>query len=429
MLALLAAPVAAQTVAVTNARLMTAAPGAEEVSGGTVVIAGGRVVAAGAGVAVPPGARVIDAGGRYVTPGIFAGLTNIGISEVFGGVRETNDGDAGTSDFQASIDVGEAVNPRSVHMGVNRVAGVTRAAVTPETGRSIFAGQGAVVSLRAGLADAVTGRRAFQYVDLSQSGGRTAGGSRPAAYAVFRNALADAAAVVRGAPPSGGREKTSILTRRDAEALAPVVSGRQLLLVHVERAQDIRGVLRLRGQFPALRLVLVGASEGWLVAREIAAARVPVIAQALENLPQSFDSLAATQSNVGRLVAAGVPVALSGYGSGTGEQPRLLPGDAGNLVAIGRVPGATGLTRGQALAAITRVPAEVYGLGAGYGSLAPGRAADVVMWSGDPLEPSSTPVMVMIDGVEQSLVSRQTELRDRYLGLRKEGVPSLRYRR
>ncbi len=417
----------AQTYAIVNARVAPGTGGVEVIEHGTVLIANGRVTAVGANLPAPPGAQTIDAHGQWVTPGIFAGLSNIGISEVFEGVPETNDARAENATFNAALDLAPAVNPRSVHFAINRIAGITRAAIAPENGKSIFAGQGAMIDL--GAADPVTRARAFQYVDLSQSGGLLAGGSRPAAFALFRSALRDAADYARNpAAFQGGRERDSILTRRDAEALVPVVQGRQLLLVEVQRAQDIRNVLALRREFPALRIVLVGAAEGWLVASDIAAAHVPVITTALGNLPESFDSLGATQSNIGRLVRAGVTVALSGYGSGTAIQPRLLPQDAGNLVALSRIPGATGLTHAQAMATITSAPAQIFGMGAQLGSLAAGRIADVVIWSGDPLEIASTPTAVFIDGRPQPMTSRQTELRDRYLGLQR-GDLTLRYKR
>jgi len=175
---------------------------------------------------------------------------------------------------------------------------------------------------------------------------------------------------------------------------------------------DIRGVLAMGREFPALKLVIVGASEGWRVAGELAAAKVPVLANALVDLPDRFETLAATQSNVGRMTAAGVKVALGGFYDG--DQPRYAPQYAGNLVGLSRVPGATGLNWGQALAAITSIPAEILGEGAAFGSLKPGLAADVVLWDGDPLEVSSAPVTIYIDGKPQSLVSHQSRLRQRY---------------
>ncbi len=425
LLLIAATPATAQMIAIVHARVATMT-GPETIDNGTVLIRDGRIAAVGANLAVPAGATTIDAQGAWVTPGIFAGLSNLGIVEAEG-VEPTNDSSADASPFSAAIDIAPGVNPRSVNIPINRLGGVTRAAVAPASGHDVFEGQGAIIALTA--SNPVMRARAFQRVDLGEHGAKLAGGSRGAAFLNLRSGLHDAMDYARNpAGFQGGREKGSILTRRDAEALVPVVQGRQLLLIDVARAQDILNVLALRREFPALRLVLVGADEGWLVAREIAAASVPVIATALGDLPESFESLAATQSNVGRMVAAGVTVALSGGDGGTSVQPRLLPIDAGNLVAIGRIPGATGLTHAQALATITRAPADIFGVGAQLGSLAPGKIADVVIWSGDPLELASVPTAVFIAGVSQPMVSRQTELRDRYLGLQR-GDLTLRYRR
>jgi imidazolonepropionase-like amidohydrolase len=219
------------------------------------------------------------------------------------------------------------------------------------------------------------------------------------------------------------RGEDVLLTRFDAAALVPVLTGRQLLLVHVERASDILQVLGLKREFPNLRMVLVGATEGWTVAREIAASGVPVIANALVDLPASFEQLAATQSNFGRMRAAGVNVAMGTINEDETRMVRVSRQNAGNLVALTKVPGATGLSWGEALAAITSRPAEVMGLGGELGSLRAGRRADVVIWDGDPLDTTSVPQMVMIDGVQQPLDTRQTKLRDRYLNLRQDQLP------
>ena len=211
-----------------------------------------------------------------------------------------------------------------------------------------------------------------------------------------------------------------MLTGAEAEALGPVVTGKQKLFVEAHRASDLRAVLALKREFAALDLVLVGATEGWLVAGEIAAAKVPVIAESLQDLPQSFEQLAATQSNIGRMRSAGVIVAVN---AATIENMHHLAQHAGNLVALGRIPGATGLSWGEALAAITSVPARIAGFGGKLGVLAPGAAGDVVMWDGDPLEVSSAPVQVFIDGIEQPLDSHQSRLRDRYRDLDESDLP------
>ena len=408
----LAAPAMAQDVAITNAKLVIG-DGSAPVEGGTVVVRGGKVVAAGRGVAVPAGVQVVDAAGRYVTPGIFAGFTRLGIVEV-DGVGVTNDAGTENSPFNAALDVSPAVNPRNTPIAINRADGVTRAVVAPEVGRgSVFAGQGAVIDTRSDF-HPVARPRAFQFMEYGESGARAGGGSRAGAIALLRNTFAEVRAYVRNPASFSDRAKDVLLTRADAEALAPVVQGKVPLLVHVERASDILVLLQLKRETPGLKLVLVGATEGWTVAKDIVAAGVPVIASPLNDLPASFEQLAATQSNIGRLKAAGVLVGVGTINDDEARQARLEKQFAGNLVALTRVPGATGLDWNAAFAAISSKPAEALGLGDAFGSLRPGRAGDVVVWDGDPLEIGSAPVRLYVDGIEQSLTTRQTRLRDRY---------------
>ena len=138
--------------------------------------------------------------------------------------------------------------------------------------------------------DPITAARKFQFVELGETGARRAGGSRASAHVLFRNALREAAELGRYAPPiqasaatarraraAGGpqseqvaglwpearRSEDVLLTRFDAAALVPVLQGRQYLLVHAERASDILQVIELKREFPSLKIVLVGASEGW----------------------------------------------------------------------------------------------------------------------------------------------------------------------
>lgn len=453
-LALIATPALAQNVAITGGTVALG-DGSEPIQGGTVLIRNGRVVAAGAGVAVPADAQVVDATGKWVTPGIVAGFSRVGLVEV-DAVDQTNDSRAQNSPFSAAIDVAPAINPKAAAIAISRSNGVTRAVVAPVTARSIFAGQGAIIDLGEDM-QPITRPRAFQFVEFGEAGASSAGGSRPATFALFRNALREARDLGRSRGIQGGtnpnrlpraadqrefpleevpdpndpllrgdvnRPQDVLLTRFDAAALSPVLSGRQLLLVNVERASDILQVLGLKREFPNLQMVLVGAAEGWMVADRIAAAGVPVIANALVDLPSSFERLAATQSNVGRMRAAGVEVALGMINDDEARQIRLLRQNAGNLVALTRVPGATGLSWGQALAAITSEPAQALGIGDEIGSLQAGRRADVVVWDGDPLDLRSVPQVVLIDGVQQSLENRQTKLRDRYLTPQEGALPN-----
>lgn len=412
LLSLLSSPALAQTIAITGGTIALG-DGSAPIEGGTVVIRDGRVVAAGRGVAVPAGAQTVNAAGKWVVPGFVAGFSRLGLVEV-DAVDAANDTRAGVrSPYSAAIDIEPGLNPYVTAIGVSRVGGVTRAIVAPSTNNSIFAGQGAVIDTGTDV-DLVTRPRAFQFAELGEAGAQEAGGSRPAAYVQLRASLDAAQRYARNPATFDGDSRDALLTRADAAALVPVVTGKVPLLVHVESANDIRTVLKLPREFGSLRLVLVGASEGWRVAREIAAGNVPVIASALNDIPSSFEAVAATQSNIGRMKAAGVRVSIGMINDNDALQVRYAPQYAGNLVALTRVPGATGLQWGEALAAITSGPANALGLDGEIGSLRPGRRADVVLWNGDPLELSSHAERVWIDGVEQPLVSRQTKLRDRY---------------
>jgi imidazolonepropionase-like amidohydrolase len=456
-----AVPLSAQTVAITGGTVALG-DGSDPIPNGTVVIRNGRIVGAGRNVAIPAGAQRVDATGKWVTPGIVAGFSRLGLAEVDlsahaeeggGGSTDTSgsaDDSSSNGPFNAAIDVVPAINPLDSTISVNRADGVTRAVVAPVAGRSIFAGQGAVIDTGADM-DPVTFPRRFQFVELGQAGAENAGGSRASAFILFRNALREAAELgrySRGVSSAAGprqderdlpvirnpnesreygpdarRSEDVLLTRFDAAALVPVLQGRQALLVHVERARDILNVLGLKRDYPSLRIVLVGVTEGWLVADRIAAAHVPVIASAVNDLPASFEEIAATQSNVGRMRDAGVEVAI---GMIDDNDTRNLFNErqyAGNLVALADVPGATGVRWGEALAMITSRPAEILGLGRDFGSLEAGRRADVVVWSGDPLQVTSDAELVLIDGVQQPLENRQTKLRDRYRDLGNSALP------
>jgi len=440
-----AAPVGAQTLAISGGTVALG-DGSEPIPNGMVVIQDGRIVAAGdVRMKLPAGTQVIDATGKWVTPGIVGGLSSLGLSEVDlsadGSEDVTNKGP-----FSAAIDVVPSINPLDTTIAVNRADGVTRAIVAPQTGNSIFAGQGAVIDTGVDM-DPITAARKFQYVELGESGADTAGGSRSSAFALFRNALREASQLRRYAPSAQAsrgeqpdersrpvvenpnesrayeahRNEDVLLTRYDAVALVPVVQGRQYLFVHVERARDILNVLDLRQEFPSLKLVLVGATEGWTIADRLARSGVPVIAAPVNDLPESFKQLAATQSNIGRMRAAGVNVAI-----GAGGDTRMIFNErqyAGNLVGLRRIPGASGVSWGDALAMITSRPAQIVGLGGEIGSLKPGNRADVVIWSGDPLEGSSNADEVFIDGVRQPLNTHQTRLLERYRYLPRRDLP------
>ena len=406
-LAAFATPAVAETIAITGGRVVVG-DGTAPIDGGTVIIRDGNVIAAGASVAVPADARRIDAKGNWVTPGVFAGFTRLGLSEV-DAVKGTNDKSGGKSGFSAAIDVAPAIDPFRSPFAVNRAAGVTRAVVAPEAAESIFAGQGAIADLGAD-SNPVTRARAFQFAEFGEDGSALSGGSRAGTHLHFRAMLREAQDYAAGR----GNFDDELLKAEDAKALLNVLRGETRLLIHVEGANDILRLIELKRDFPSVKMVFVGASEGWRIAPQLVQAGVPVIASALNDLPVTFEMLGATQSNIGRMKDAGVQVAIGMINDRDSHQLRYTTQYAGNIVSLQFVPGATGLTWDEAFAAISSVPADIMGVGDRFGSLKAGKAADVVIWDGDPLELSSAATTVFIDGVEQPLTNRQNRLRDRY---------------
>ncbi len=188
-LAAFATPAVAETIAITGGRVVVG-DGTAPIDGGTVIIRDGNVIAAGASVAVPADARRIDAKGKWVTPGVFAGFTRLGLSEV-DAVKGTNDKSGGKSGFSAAIDVAPAIDPFRSPFAVNRAAGVTRAVVAPEAAESIFAGQGAIADLGAD-SNPVTRARAFQFAEFGEDGSALSGGSRAGTHLHFRAMLREA---------------------------------------------------------------------------------------------------------------------------------------------------------------------------------------------------------------------------------------------
>lgn len=415
-----ASPVAAQDVAITNAKLVVG-DGSAPIEGGTVVVRAGKVVAAGAGVAVPAGVEAVDAGGRYVTPGIVAAFSRVGLVEV-DAVPGTNDRAAARTRFSAGLDIAPALNPMGSPVAVNRAAGVTRAIVAPSGSSNLFAGQGAVVDLGDDMA-MVTRPRALQFVAFGEDGSAKAGGSRAATFLLFREQLLAARSYARNPAALAEWGNDAMIQRADADALVRVIDGTTPLFVRVDRAADILNVLGLKSDFPALKLVLVGATEGWLVAPQIAAAKVPVILSPLSDLPDSFERLGATQSNAGRLKAAGIDVSVGVFDDDDAHKMGYTTQYAGNLVALTRLPGASGLSWDQAFAAISSAPARAIGMDGAIGSLKPGRVGDVVIWDRDPLELGSRPTAIWIDGKRQSLTTRQDRLRDRYATPQEGALP------
>jgi imidazolonepropionase-like amidohydrolase len=422
LLAALALPVAALAQPVQQAhstlfqhgRIYTLGPQGT-ISNGDVLIQNGKITAVGQNIAAPPGATIIDAKGKPVTPGLMASWTQVGIQEIEL-VAETNDSKPNTNLDTAAYDVADAINPASTEIPIARIRGVTRSLTAPANCTSVFCGTAAVIHLGLGN-DIVVKRNAGVLAEFEPAGGAGQTDSRPDIWAKFRETMEDArdycgqrAGYHR---PGGYRDQRSY--RIDLDALCPVIQGHERLMAHAERASTIRQIVQY-AKDNHLNLVLVGANEAWLVAKELAAAKVPVVIDNNINLPASFSYLNATLKNAARLDEAGVMVVFQPQNDDPAQYARTITQIAGNAVA-------NGMNWDHALAAITKNPAAVWDIAANYGTLETGKDADVVVWDGDPLDVTSAPTAVFIKGQQMPMVSRQTLLRDRYHDLSKKSPP------
>ncbi|HEY7766605.1 amidohydrolase family protein [Longimicrobium sp.] len=403
-----AAPAAAQAIAIVGGDVYTA--DGTPIRGGTVVIQDGRITAVGANVAIPAGARRIDATGKWVTPGLIESSTTMGIGEV-SSIAESNDAEIqdvtsrrdSDDQVQAAFTVTEGLNPRSMVIPIVRIMGVTTAITRPSG--SLISGQGAMIDLAGNRVEDMTVVSPIgMYASLSENARGAVGGPRAAISMRLREVLEDARAYARNRQSfERGETREFSVSRLDMEALQPVLAGREPLVVEAHRASDIQLALRIAREYD-LRLIITGGTEAWMVADELARARVPVLVKVLNNLPGSFESLGATYENAARLRRAGVQVALT---SGETWRAYTIRQEAGNAVAYG-------LPWAEAFRAVTLYPAQIWGVADRYGSLEAGKVANVVVWSGDPFELLTRVEHVIIRGQEVQLVSRETQLRERY---------------
>ncbi|CAM4299099.1 amidohydrolase family protein [Stenotrophomonas indicatrix] len=363
-----------------------------------VLVQGGIIRAVGRGLSAPAGVPVVEAKGRMLTPALFGGITEIGIEEVSG---ESSTVDSalkiGEQPLRPEFDVTLAYNPASVLIPVARLDGIGFTALGAATGGGFVAGQGGVVRFD-GSADPIGPRALF--LRLGAAASELTGQSRAAQWMLLQQMVDEARGQVAADSPH------ALLTPAGRRTLARYLSGQGRIVVEVDRAADIRQLLRWAAR-EKVKIAIAGGAEAWQLAPELAAARVPVFVDALGNLPTTFDQIGATLENAARLRRAGVPVAFAQRDDAS-HNARKMRQLAGNAVANG-LPWADGL------AGLTRVPAEVLGVADQIGSIEPGKRADLVLWEGDPLDVAHYAEQVWLGGRAMPMRSRQTELRDRYL--------------
>jgi len=391
-----ATSVSAQDLLIRNATVHTAAArGSLEHS--DVLVQGGVIRAVGPGLSAPAGVAVVEAAGKPLTPALFGGITDIGIEEV-SGESATVDSTLKLDDqpLRPEFDVTLAFNPDSVLIPVARLDGIGFTMLGANTGGGFIAGQGGVVRLD-GSADPVGPQALF--IRLGASGAELTGTSRAAQWMLLEQMVSEA----RGRVPADSPH--ALLTPAGRATLARYLAGQGRIVVQVDRAADIRQLLRWAGR-EKVKIAIAGGAEAWRLAPQLAQAGVPVFVDGLGNLPTSFDQLGATLQNAARLQAAGVPVSFAQRDDAS-HNARKMRQLAGNAVA-------NGLPWGDGLAGLTRVPAQALGVGDRLGTIEPGKLADLVLWEGDPLDVGHYAEQVWLGGRAMPMRSRQTELRDRY---------------
>ncbi len=396
-LLLMTTAASAQDLLVRGATVATASARGN-VEDADVLVQGGIIRAVGRGLSAPAGVPVVEAKGRMLTPALFGGITEIGIEEVSG---ESSTVDSalkiGEQPLRPEFDVTLAYNPASVLIPVARLDGIGFTALGAATGGGFVAGQGGVVRFD-GSADPIGPRALF--LRLGAAASELTGQSRAAQWMLLQQMVDEARGQVAADSPH------ALLTPAGRRTLARYLSGQGRIVVEVDRAADIRQLLRWAAR-EKVKIAVAGGAEAWQLAPELAAAKVPVFVDALGNLPTTFDQIGATLENAARLQRAGVPVAFAQRDDAS-HNARKMRQLAGNAVANG-LPWADGL------AGLTRVPAEVLGVADQIGSIEPGKRADLVLWEGDPLDVAHYAEQVWLGGRAMPMRSRQTELRDRYL--------------
>ena len=391
LIGLLIAPSAfADSVLVTNANLMSMGPLGTQ-HGVSVLIEDDVITDIGTNITTAAD-TVIDANGAIVTPALFAGATATGLVEV-NAVRESADGsmsDTKDNTVQVGFDVRDAYSPLSSVVGVTRVEGFGYSLLMASGGQYSVAGRGSLVDFDGGF-ESFNGSDVL-FVDVGGYAADKVGGSRAAHWMLLEGIMADLKR------RSSERE---YLSQSGKEHLKDLIKN-GVFVFSANRAADIRKVISFSNEY-RLNSVITGGREAWLLADELAAADIPVMVNGLDNLPSNFDALGSRLDNAALLHDAGVQVLFT---SGETHNARKVRQGAGTAVAHG-------MPYEAAIEAMTTAPSRVFG--GRVRALEVGNRADMVIWSGDPLEVTSYATSVILKGEVTSMATRQSKLLERYL--------------
>ena len=382
------------TIAITGGYVVPV--GGDAIDGGTVLIDDGKIVAVGTAedVDIPDGADIVDASGTWVLPGFVEAHAHLGVHEEAEGWagQDTNEM---TDPVTAKVRALDAVNPADEGFRDALAGGVTTVVVKPGSGNVIG---GHTVALKTWgrtvddmlIRDAVSMKSALGENPKRVYGEKkTMPSTRLGVAAVIREQLTKAQdyAARRAHAAEEGKPFDRDLTM---EALAAVLDGSLPWCQHAHRADDIATAMRLAEEF-GYKLVLNHGTEGHLIADTIAERGIPVIIGPLFTTRSKVELRNRHLRNPGILARAGVKLAI------TTDAP-VVPIDF--LVHQVTLAVKEGLDPAEGLRTITVNPAAILGLDDRVGALAPGLDADVVLWSGDPLDVMSRALRVFVQGRE-----------------------------
>ena len=369
-----------------------------------ILISGNMIAKIGNNLTINGKTQVIELNGLPVTPGLISPMSNLGIVEI-NSLDVTRDDESDI--LKSGFSIFNAFNPNSTGIAWNRSNGVTSAITSPGSSSFPMFGLASYFVLDGsleikGLKDiAMFGRMGASY------------GSRAETLTILESLL-------ELGQKAGSTPVEEVLEMRladqlelqaqDIRALNNLVNKDLPFVLETNRAVDILQAIALKEKY-GLNLVLSSVEEAPMVIDQLQASGIPVIIDPMDNIPDSFDELGSSLMLGKVLDQAGIKVMFSTQRS---HNYHLMRQGSGNAVAYG-------MSYESAIRGMTLTVAETFKLG-NRGSIIEGKIADIVVWDADPLEPSSFPKFVFIDGKLQDLSSRSTRLTERYTN--KDDKPS-----
>ena len=386
-----------------------------DIPGGTVVISGGKITAVGTSVSIPAGAQIIDAKGLNVYPGMMDAGTSMGLSEIPEGVPQTVDvSEVGS--FNPNVKAFYGIDPHSAHIGTTRVVGVTTVVSRPSGG--IISGQAALINLAGDTPPAMainsavalaislprSGFAGRGFRGLARQGGSTADANRQRDVRLdsLKQLLREAEAYGK-ALDAYAKDNTLPRPTHDVvlASLLPAIHGEMPVMFTADRANDIRDAVSFAEEMH-LKPIIVGGEDAAQVAPFLKQHDVPVVVTAVLKLPsREDDPYDINYSLPAKLQQAGVRYAIA-----SGAEP----GEERDLPYVAGMASAFGLSKADALRAITLSPAQIFGVGDRLGTIEVGKMANVVVTTGDLLEPRTDTRYLFIDGRAVPLDTKHSDL-------------------